>query len=107
MADTQPAGVGYGCGWSGDSVYRVIKWEANGQLTTLVVEPTRRVRQAGDVVNCQTKGQTITLTVTRVGAPTVMLSTTDARLTAGTPGLFVWGAINRTLATSWRAGSVQ
>jgi hypothetical protein len=107
MADTAPAGVGYGCGWVGDSIYRIIKWETNGQLTTLAVEPTSRARQAGDVLNCQAKGQTITMTVTRAGAPTATLSTTDARLTTGTPGIFVWSAIGRTLATGWRAGSVQ
>jgi hypothetical protein len=108
MNDTAPAGTGYGCGYTNDTnIYRIVQWNTNGSSATLAVDPAGLTRQAGDVLNCQAKGQVITLTVKRAGVTVLTLPVTDPDITSGTPGIFFWNNTSAAVMNTWRAGSAQ
>lgn len=107
-ADAEPAGRGYGAGFTTEG-YQIRRWDPNGTVTVLLVDPAAHDGRPGDVINVQIVGSTITLTVSRGGAPLVTLSATDSYyLTGGTPMLWVCcgeGGPQRS-GGSWRAGRV-
>ena len=110
--DVQPAGRGYGGGFSTFSAqgYQIYRWDPDGTRTVLAVDPAANEGRPGDIINVQIVGSTITLTVTRGGAPLVTLSATDTSYSSGgTPMLWVCcgGATEgRGHGGSWRAGRV-
>lgn len=108
--DDSPAGHGYGGGASvtdDASVYAIYRFDPGGTKTRLLLDPGSNTITAGDVINVQAVGTTITLTVTRSASQLLSISTTDATYsTGGTPLLFVNNSGVTRLAGSWRAGSV-
>jgi plastocyanin len=108
--DTEPAGRAYGGGYSWDGGYQIRRWDPNGTSTVLRVDPAKHYVSPGDVINVQIVGSTITLTVSRGGAPLITLSATDSRyLTGGTPMLWIACYDNNTqrYGGSWRAGRMS
>jgi hypothetical protein len=106
--DAEPAGRGYGAGFTPGG-YQIRRWDPHGTSTVLIVDPNAHDGRPGDVINVQIVGSTITLTVSRGGAPLVTLSATDSYyLTGGTPMLWVCcgAAAPQRHGGSWRAGRV-
>jgi hypothetical protein len=106
--DAEPAGQAYGGGLTSEG-YQIRRWDPEGTSTVLAVDPAAREGRVGDVVNLQIVGSTITLTVSRGGAPLLTLSATDSRyLTGGTPMLWICCGLATTerYGGPWRAGRV-
>ena len=106
--DAEPAGRGYGGGFTTEG-YQIRRWDPDGTITVLLVDPAAHDGRSGDVINVQIVGSTITLTVSRGGAPLVTLSATDSLyLAGGTPMLWICctEATTQRYGGSWRAGQV-
>jgi Fibronectin type III domain len=106
--DAEPAGRAYGGGFTTEG-YQIRRWDPDGSYTVLVVDPAAHDGRSDDVINLQIVGSTITLAVSRGGAPLVTLSATDSRyLTGGTPMLWICcgDATTKRYGGSWRAGRV-
>ena len=106
--DAAPAGRAYGGGFTTHG-YQIRRWDPNGTYTVLAVDPAAHGARSDDVINLQIVGSTITLAVSRGGAPLVTLSATDSRYrTGGTPMLWICcgAATTRRYGGAWRAGRV-
>jgi hypothetical protein len=106
--DAEPAGRAYGGGFTTEG-YQIRRWDPNGTYTVLVMDPAAHDGRPDDVINLQIIGSTITLAVSRGGAPLVTLSATDSSYSSGgTPMLWICcgDATTHRYGGSWRAGRV-